>query len=174
MLFRSTDKKYYIRINKLAIDAPTIMDDSADDSVNHGQIALGTVVYTPSDKSVIYDGREWTNGLTILGLNSETMTYKLSMPSAMDRVYDETEKKLVISTAANANTYSVVISLQDPSNLCWDVENPNSDDLSLSLIVVPVTMDRVVVDSVNDPDSTNTQRQPPVYTPESKIGRAHV
>ena len=166
--YSTTDKKYYIRINKLAIDAPTIMDDSADDSVNHGQIALGTVVYTPSDKSVIYDGREWTNGLTILGLNSETMTYKLSMPSAMDRVYDETEKKLVISTAANANTYSVVISLQDPSNLCWDVENPNSDDLSLSLIVVPVTMDRVVVDSVNDPDSTNTQRQPPVYTPESK------
>ena len=61
--YSTTDKKYYIRINKLAIDAPTIMDDSADDSVNHGQIALGTV-YTPLPTSRLSTTAE--SGPTVL------------------------------------------------------------------------------------------------------------
>ncbi|MCM1233094.1 MAG: hypothetical protein NC489_23470, partial [Ruminococcus flavefaciens] len=116
-----TDKNYYIVITKRPVTAPAVTGSDAGDDFT---------------KTVTYNGNRWVNGLEITGLNSDWMTYTIATPSTMEGSLSGTT--LTVSTAADANTYTVVVSLRDPSNLCWDHDN-SSGDLNLSLVVDPFT-----------------------------------
>ena len=122
-------------MQKAGVEKPVILQDDPD------------AEYDDVSKTVLYDGSNRIDELTIQGLTSEWMTYKLASSLTMQSVYNDST--LIVSTDSQADKYSVVISLRDPTNMKWMGTEDDSDDLDLSLIVKPSPVFKPVVDSDN-------------------------
>ena len=131
----TSPKKYHIVMQKAGVEKPVILQDDPD------------AEYDDVSKTVLYDGSNRIDELTIQGLTSEWMTYKLASSLTMQSVYNDST--LIVSTDSQADKYSVVISLRDPTNMKWMGTEDDSDDLDLSLIVKPSPVFKPVVDSDN-------------------------
>ena len=144
---QETAKKYYIVIEKFAVSMPSVVNDGDPNAT----------AYTQTSKTVTYNGSKWSNIMKITGIDTDWMSYKIGLPSAMQSTFALTATgtnghfrgELTISTDAAATSYPVILSLSDPANLCWDVADKNSNDISFEFIVDPVKLDKPVVNATD-------------------------
>lgn len=141
----STPKYYRLVIEKLAISTPKVIEDITGDP---------EVIYDEYSKSVIYSGERWNNAFWVENIQSTYMGYTLASSATMQGQYNEVDGigKLVVSTAANSNSYDVFFALKDTANMKWDTDDDSSADLTYSFVVLPKVFDKVSL--VDDGDET--------------------
>ena len=129
-------KYFYIVIEKAPVDIPTISTTLSPD--------VATVDQSNLQVSVVYNGEKWSPAMTLSGLDSRYISYKLATPATTYGV--ALGETYTISTlSAEAGYYTVVVSLADPGNLMWAGLNGDSSDLNVSFVIKPKLVNKPLV-----------------------------